>query len=361
MDVNIITCTEEFLVLKQDWERLEKQSPDVTYYSGFEYDSTWWAAYKGQSNLALFIIVVRQNGKIVGIAPLIIEKVKKRFFEYRVLKFLGRGDYLDFLIDFSLPKPQTVIKDIFNFIEKKRTLWDQIDLTHLNQYSSLTLYLFKSKAYNKYLKTLIETPYLKIDNFSSFEELRSNVITSSTQRMYNRFNKKFSYKFMVIEENNSNIYDEMAELHKKEQSFLKGEKRRNNRYSLFANKLRERFTREIYLKSDRIITFLIISEDKIVCYDSCYLYKNTLFSWNMAYDPDYYEYRLGKIINYEIFKYLIQKGKSYTFDFGSGRYPWKFEWTNTFNLVYELKYSNPDNKKLKIYNKIKRIKKAIKP
>jgi len=357
VDIEIIQKNESFLQLKGNWERLEKQSPDVTYYSTFEYNSIWWKVYKDQDNLSLFIIVVRQNDKIVGIAPLMIEKVKKKLFEYRVLKFLGRGDYLDFLIDFSLQKPQTVIKDIFKIIEENKNKWDELHLTHIKHNSLLTSYLLKSK-YNKYYTYLIEAPFLDLNGFDDFEDYCKRIVSKNVKTYLNNLEKVIGFNFFC---EHGNILEKMAELHIREKEYLK-KKGRSTRYSLYEDKNRLSFQNNMYNNSDVKKTFCITKNNgDLIAYRSIYHYKNIYFSWNTAYDPDYTDFRLGRILFYLMIKQGFKDNTFKILDFGSGRYPWKFEWTNTFNLVYELKYSNPDNKKLKIYNKIKRIKKAIKP
>ena len=87
MEIQIITTAKKFLSLKEDWERLQQQDEDVTYYSTFEYNWTWWDVYKNDKNKELFIVVVESNGTVIGIAPLIIEKMNKKILSYRCLRF----------------------------------------------------------------------------------------------------------------------------------------------------------------------------------------------------------------------------------------------------------------------------------
>ena len=46
-----------------------------------------------------------------------------------------------------------------------------------------------------------------------------------------------------------------------------------------------------------------------------------------------------------------------SFDFGSGGYPWKFEWADSFNVMYQLEMwkKTPKNKLLETIKKIKAI------
>ncbi len=80
----------------------------------------------------------------------------------------------------------------------------------------------------------------------------------------------------------------------------------------------------------------------------------------MGINPDFMNYRVGKIINFEIIQYLFENSEEMIFDFGSGRYPWKFEWTQNYKIVYELRYDNPSCKKLENREKMIELKRAAK-
>ena len=58
---------------------------------------------------------------------------------------------------------------------------------------------------------------------------------------------------------------------------------------------------------------------------------------------------------YEMFKYAFETKKFKRFDCGTGRYPWKFEWTNDFNLLYQLNIDKPRSKYLKKYYELKTL------
>ena len=79
MDYKIITTTEGFAKLKDDWQQIENQSSRITVFSTFNYCFSWWKTFQNTSEIKLWIIVVLNNNKIVGIAPLIIETLKIRF------------------------------------------------------------------------------------------------------------------------------------------------------------------------------------------------------------------------------------------------------------------------------------------
>jgi CelD/BcsL family acetyltransferase involved in cellulose biosynthesis len=65
--VGIITTESGWLALEADWKRLLERIPDATVFHSFEYQWHTWR-HLGTSN-HLFIIVVRRDNEVTGIAP----------------------------------------------------------------------------------------------------------------------------------------------------------------------------------------------------------------------------------------------------------------------------------------------------
>lgn len=361
MLTKIITNTDEFHKLKNDWERLQEQDPSVTYYSTFEFVEAWWNVYKENRNIKLFIICVYKNNETVGIAPFIIQRKRKKIISWNELNFIGKGDFLGVLVDRSGDYELTVIKDIFNCIEENTRLWDRVKLTHINSNCLLANFLFKQGKYNDKFKYLIESPYLNFKKYNCFEEYKKKFVSSSSKKYKNKLMREHNYTFRVIKNSKeNNVFDKISELHKKTQDYLIKEEGRTDRRSLYEDERTHKYLRDIYQNSERILTFLMLDQsDNIIIYDTCYLYKNILHSWNTAYDPKYTKYNVGRIMNYEIMQYIFENAIADKFDFGAGRYSWKFEWTNEFNLVYQLDLWNEVSRKARLLGKIFKLIKSV--
>jgi CelD/BcsL family acetyltransferase involved in cellulose biosynthesis len=362
MQTKMITSTEEFYNLKVDWERLQDGDPEVTYYSTFGFVKTWWEVYKDEGNKELFIICVYDGNNVVGIAPLILEGKSRFQIKYKVLKFIAKGDYLGVLLDTHNNNEITIIKDIFKAIEKYADKFEKIQLTHIKHDSMLAYYLLRHEGYNKCFTYLVECPQIFIKKIINFEEYKKMYVSSSAKKYRNKLSREQNYKFRIIYNNKDDIYEKISELHIKEQKYLVEVKNRKDRSSLFENKVYSQFLKALYNENNNnIVTFVIIGdEDKLIIYDTCYFYKGILHSWNMAYDPEYEKYALGKVINYEIVNYIFESNIAEVFDFGTGRYPWKFQWTKDFIFDYQLDMWNIENKKARLLNKLSCMKKFFK-
>lgn len=358
MQTRIITSTEEFYRLKDHWQELEQQDPDSTYYSTFEFNKTWWDVFKETKDKSLFIICVYNNGKIVGIAPLIIEKHKKNIFSWNVLKFLGWGDYLGVIINRKENSELTIIKEMFKAIENFKDKWDRIQLTHIKHNSFLAFYLLKSREYNENFKYLTECPCVYFNKYESLEKYKITYYVQRIRKLNNKLMREKNYKFKVIHnKEGDHIYDLISGIHKKEQKFLIHEKNRKERRSLFLDKDLSKFVKNIYKNNSKVFTFILEdNNEKVMCYDTCYLYKRVLHCWNSGFDTDLQKYSVGKILDYEIIKYIFKNRVADVFDFGAGRYNWKFQLTKDFIFDYKLDRWNLESKKGRILHRINELK-----
>jgi len=352
MEYEIITKSENLDSLKEDWERIEKTSISYTYFSTFKYCSTW-VKNINYSEIELFIIKILHNNKVIGIAPLQITKRKKNLVSRKVLEFINVGDYADFLIDYnSKIKHIKIIKRIFEIIQDNGNKWEELYLTNICNTSLLSYYLLSSK-YNKYYKVLVEAPYIDFTNYSSLEEYRKYYLPKKVKQYINRLNREKNIKLVITRDN---VINSISKIHKKEKEFL-SKKGIKNRYSLFDIPERYHFLDKLYTENENILTYLLINEaeDEIICYYTGYIYNDRFHSYNTAYNPKYEGYSVGKIFNYLIFEINDKEKLWNVFDMGAGRYEWKFEWTNSNNLLYKLNIENFKNRRKKIVQKTIKI------
>ena len=352
MEYKIITTSEGFAKLKDDWEQIENQSSKTTIFSTFNYCYNWWKTFQNISEIKLWIIIVLNNNKIVGIAPLIIETLKIRFgAKIDIIKFLAYGDYHDFLIDNEEEaKPDNIYKLIFSVFDEFDKLWDKISLTHIAHNSYLTSFLFKSK-FNKGFTPLIENPYIKLNNHENFEDFLKAQAPSKVNYYKNRLQKKSEYSF---ENNKIKIFD-CAIIDKLEMTYV-NKKGAVTRHSMFDNKPKSKFITSLEsLGNVEIFSLRDLKTNKIMIYNWGFIKDLVFYSVNTAYDPIFHDFRVGKVMYYEIFKYAFETKKFNRLDCGTGRYPWKFEWTNDFNLLYQLNIDKPRSKYLKKYYMLKTL------
>jgi len=113
MQTELVTTKEHFDGIKDDWNKLVSECPNMTLFQSYEWNRLYWETFGGE----LHIVVVRDE-KLLGIAPLVLRN--------GVLEFLGtpKADYTDFII---LERHQEVVDAIFSDLGK----WKKLYLTEI--------------------------------------------------------------------------------------------------------------------------------------------------------------------------------------------------------------------------------------
>ncbi|HUN55333.1 MAG TPA: GNAT family N-acetyltransferase [Smithella sp.] len=71
LTVDVITSTEQFYGLSEEWETLFKSCNNLSVWQSFTWNYIWWKHYGKRIQLSIF--TVRENNKLVGIAPFMMK------------------------------------------------------------------------------------------------------------------------------------------------------------------------------------------------------------------------------------------------------------------------------------------------
>ncbi len=360
MKTRIIDNTEDFYKLKTAWERLQEQDPDVTYYYTYEYVRTWCESHKNDKNIHILIVCVYQNDDIVGIGPFMIQRLQGQVFSYNFFKFLGRGDYLGVLLQRGQNNEMTILKDMFQCLQESKSLWDKMHLTHIKAGSLLAHFFFRQEEYNSSFRHLIECPRLNLKKFSGFQEYKKYFVSKNVRKYRNKLQREHSYTFAVKGTEDPALINQIMSMHRETQKHLADVKGRRERHSLFdESRMREHIANLCRNNENGIVFLLLDSKGEIIMYRLGFLYKRVFHSWNTSYNPTFEKYHVGRILCYEIMQYLLDKKIADVFDFGTGRYPWKFEWVDDFVLVYQIEMWNMKSKRGKMLMKFFELKSIV--
>lgn len=352
MNTKIVTDIEGFLGIKDDWERLERQDEDVTYYSTFHFNYSWWLTFGKNASHKLFIVCCYQDNRLTGIAPLMIKRTDKKITKLDTLCFMGRGDYLTFLLDKSGQHELKTVKALFAAIEEHKAEWDKVELTHLASDTSLLYYLLRHDKYNPGVSYLTSCPRLDLSQYPTYEQFTKLGLYPRARKCVEKFRKEVPYRFRVVDgSEDKSIYDRIAWIHKQERDYLRSQKNRSERRSLFDDKENEEFLKRLFEGNERLVTFLLENEEgEIIIYRTCYVYKDNIHGWNTGYSPKYaHIHSLSDIIMIEMIQYLYERPLGSKIDFGAGSYPWKFKWTSQFTASYSFTKWNMSSRRIKTY------------
>ena len=354
MEIKIIHTKEDFLTLKTDWENLQNRAKDITYYSTFDFLYEWYINMADKTQFKLCLVCVYEKNEVIAIAPLMIEERKFILFKAKVLRFIGRADFLTILIDKNV-KRQTVLKKIFEVIDRD-LVWDKLELTHISSHTDLGHFCFKSEEYNGCLEHLGENPVLFVSVGLEFQVYKKLFFKKNINYYRNKLNKDFSAKLEIVFGDKE--LENISKIHIERNSDSK------DRKSLFEDNETFNFIRNLYKKDDSTVTFLLKTEaGELISYATCYIYNDTLHNWNTSYNLKFSDYSAGDLIYFEMINYAFEnRDKIKTIDLGAGRYAWKFRMTDNFIPTYTLNLNNNKSKKrnlLNIYDKLFKIGKIV--
>jgi CelD/BcsL family acetyltransferase involved in cellulose biosynthesis len=89
LDGRIVQDYETFQALKTDWNDLLDRSDAVFTWLTHEWLSCWWRAFG--TGAQMFVPTVRQEGRLVGAAPMMIVQTRTKGLMCKVLRFMENG------------------------------------------------------------------------------------------------------------------------------------------------------------------------------------------------------------------------------------------------------------------------------
>lgn len=127
--INVVSDVAGFDALLTEWETLHAAS-SASVFQSFTWLRAWWRHLgEGIASCELHIVLIRQHGSLVAIAPFLIQSKKiSRLAYQKELRFMGTGisDYMDVILMPGLEN--TLLRKIASHLG---TLWRSIDSINL--------------------------------------------------------------------------------------------------------------------------------------------------------------------------------------------------------------------------------------
>jgi CelD/BcsL family acetyltransferase involved in cellulose biosynthesis len=118
-----------FEVLAGEWDDLLHRSAANTIFLTLEYQRTWWQ-HLGEGEV--LILAVRNDGELVGIAPLLATIDSQGQQALRIIGCVEVADYLDFIV--AQGWEEKVYATLVDYLASLRVpAWDLLDLCNIHQ------------------------------------------------------------------------------------------------------------------------------------------------------------------------------------------------------------------------------------
>src|ERR1051326_3682211 len=129
IEIEEISAIDDLEALRFEWSCLWNRCPSATAFQSPEWLIPWW---RHLGNGDLMVLALRQEGRLIGLAPFFIFISSLETGGTRTLLFVGTGnsDYLDLLLDPDCGQGEC-LHAIFNHLSEQSDRWDLCDLHQL--------------------------------------------------------------------------------------------------------------------------------------------------------------------------------------------------------------------------------------
>ncbi|MDD4052658.1 MAG: GNAT family N-acetyltransferase [candidate division Zixibacteria bacterium] len=132
--VSKIESMEAFEALASEWNGLLTENDTNNVFLTHEWVRSWWQAFHHQHSL--YILAIRDDRKLVGLAPLMLTRTGFLGRKSRIIRFIGtpNADYADIIG----PDKKKLVGLVCACLEAHRDEWDRVELSQIGQASATT-------------------------------------------------------------------------------------------------------------------------------------------------------------------------------------------------------------------------------
>jgi CelD/BcsL family acetyltransferase involved in cellulose biosynthesis len=299
--IEIVTEKKDFYNLREEWNSLLEQSSGKSIYLTWEWLYTWWETF--HDNRELFILTIRDNGVLVGIAPLLVRQFKYfKFLPFKRVEFLGTGEdekdevcsnYLDFIVS---KERADIYAVIFEYLVRKLSsgIWDELVLKTMPETSAtlntISEYFSRNKEVAAQVKyEIVNHSECAVINLPENWDTYLSSISKSWRNQINRGRKEILSKGTVdcelITESDklSLAFDEFISLHQKRWQDV-------GKPGIFSSKKFTDFHKKVLgLFADKkwVRVRLLKCNGKTVAASYTFNFNKTIYFYSPAYDRDF--------------------------------------------------------------------------
>ena len=336
-----VTADDAIAALAADWDRLSRLRDVPNPFTTFDWYRAWqrrFALLEPAGRRSAHVVVLRKDGAISGIAPLVRTIASSRTLWMRRLQFMSDShewDYNDLLVGESAEEAATAL---FEFLKETGGEWDVTDLRNLRDrdgsLEQLLAALLRVGLPYRLLREEERCPYMIVDG--PWEELLSRKSSSTRHSIRNRQSRLQrmagdQLRMRIVE----NPQDEPGLLEK--MTALGAQAHEGEQAEPFLSRHPEAFSaifETLGPKQWMCVALLEVGE-RLLAWHLLFRCGKALWGYLTAYDHEYAQFSPGKMLLPAIVDYAFAHGYS-EYDFLSGEEPYKMQWNTGFHHTYRL-------------------------
>jgi CelD/BcsL family acetyltransferase involved in cellulose biosynthesis len=325
--VDLVSDTSAFLALEGDWNAAVDRAAVPHPFLRHEWMRTWWDAFGGSARL--HILVVRRDGRVCAIAPLMFERTQMYGLPVRCLRFL-QNDHT--------PRTDVIVADhsddsyraLWHAIQDAGSRWDVLQLSQIPG-GSISRERFLKLAAGEGRQTGVwesgAAPYLQLPSgWDAFQNTLSSKFRQNLRNRLGRLSQLGEPALEVVADPDA-IRAAKPDAQRLEDSGWKSTEgtaiASDKSVEQFYTLLTERAGECPWLR----LLFLSVGGRRIATAYAA-VYANRLFLLKTGYDPAFAKCSPFKLLTYFAVKHACEQGYS-ELDFLGDTEPWKLEWTST--------------------------------
>lgn len=197
--LDVFESLDGLLDLREEWDRLLRRCSYRTPFYSLDWLGIWWRAFG--SGFGLRVLVMRDGGRLVGIAPLMYS-VEKRG-PLRIRKLGSVRNYYTPKTDFLLAEQEEAcLRRVLKYCTAESDQWDMVEFTYLPEDSGNAGRLeglLKSQGTPSLVRTSHESPYVRFEGgFEAYMKTRSTRFRRNLSNAGNRLRKAGESEFIVL-------------------------------------------------------------------------------------------------------------------------------------------------------------------
>jgi len=297
--------------------------------------SNWWKHFGGKRKKLL--LTLEEEGKIVGIAPLMLSRYKMSAFgSIRKIEFMGtrQSDYSNFILNRN---EKDAIKSIIDYLEEHED-WDWIELKEIQENETYATQPFSSLSSGLDFKERVCNlcPYVTLPE--NFEVLKKSFSRNFRQNL-NRYSKKLfrdhKVEFKRFDEAGFSVKEAMNQFIMLHQTKWHAD----GLPGAFADDTFREFHMDFAQAAARnrwlALSFLMVDGEPAAAQYN-FDYNNKMYYYLGGFLPRYAEYSIGNLMIMFMLEDSIKKGLK-EYDMTRGDEPYKLRWTNKYRRNFEVR------------------------
>ncbi len=304
MNLELVSSLDRLRELKEPWAQLVEANPASTLFQTPAWLLTWWEHFGSGS---LHVPVFWRDSQLAGIVPCFRHEWEGK----RQFTLIGSGisDYLD------PPMPPDLLADLQSQLDGDQN-WD------ICVWQDLSAGSFLQKLRGAVARPDMQcSETLLTGDFEHFWETRSKDLRRNQRRYSQRARDMGAVEFDATDEAAPELVNALIRLHtlrwreQGEPGMIAA-----NRSEAFLRAVAAEMAREDYLRF-----FAIRFREEVAAVIMAFRYKNKIYAYMSAFDPDYETLGFGRTLLYEGFRHAYAEGYG-AWNFLRGDEPYKASW-----------------------------------